>query len=70
MTTADASVSTPSRAHRPTSWWLAMLRKRALRMYDEELLLTSICHAGVSRGDLDDFVTAVAKVYDHRQELR
>src|SRR5438093_1242514 len=26
-----------SPVHRPTSWWLAMLRRRAERMYDEKL---------------------------------
>jgi perosamine synthetase len=40
------------------------------RMYDDELLLTAVCHAGVLRRDLDDFATAFCKVYDHLDELK
>jgi dTDP-4-amino-4,6-dideoxygalactose transaminase len=40
------------------------------RMYDSELLLTAICHAGTGRQDLDDFVTAFVKVYDNLAELQ
>jgi dTDP-4-amino-4,6-dideoxygalactose transaminase len=40
------------------------------RMYDDELLFTDVCHAGLSRQDLDDFVTAFVKVYDQLATLR
>ena len=39
------------------------------RMYDKEVLLTAICHANTARQDLDDFVAAMVKVYDHLDEL-
>ena len=39
------------------------------RMYFEELLYTDICHADITRKDLDDFVEAVAKVLSRRGEL-
>ena len=32
------------------------------RMYNSQALLTDICHANITRADLDDFVTAVKKV--------
>ena len=40
------------------------------RMHSSEVLTTDICHAGVTRSDLDDFVTAVLKVADHLDQLR
>jgi dTDP-4-amino-4,6-dideoxygalactose transaminase len=40
------------------------------RMSFEELLYTNICHANITRADLDDFVTAVEKVLAHADELR
>lgn len=39
------------------------------QMHYNELMLTNICHAGVSRQDLDDFVAAFLKVYENRAEL-
>ncbi len=39
-------------------------------MYYEELLLTNICHAGITRADLDDFVAAFHKVYENLDELK
>lgn len=38
MSTKEARTS-PSRLDRPTSWWLAALKKRRARMYDEKLVL-------------------------------
>jgi dTDP-4-amino-4,6-dideoxygalactose transaminase len=40
------------------------------RMHESELLHSAVCHAGVSRPDLDDFVGAFTKVYEHLAELR
>jgi dTDP-4-amino-4,6-dideoxygalactose transaminase len=40
------------------------------RMHFEELLYTNICHADITRADLDDFVAAFQKVLDHAAELR
>lgn len=40
------------------------------RMHESELLYTSVCHAGVSRPDLDDVVGAFSKVYEHLGDLR
>src|SRR5262249_48299805 len=39
------------------------------RMHFEELLTTNICHAHITRADLDDFVAAVEKVLAHAPEL-
>jgi len=39
------------------------------RMHYNELMLTNICHVGVTRQDLDDFVAAYFKVYENRAEL-
>ena len=41
----------------------------AERMYEREVLLTAICHANTAPADLDDFVAAFCKVYDHLSEL-
>jgi dTDP-4-amino-4,6-dideoxygalactose transaminase len=40
------------------------------RMHSSELMLSDICHAGISRSDLDDFVAAFLKIADHIGELR
>jgi len=40
------------------------------RMHYDELMLTNICHAGVTRQDLDDFVAAFYKVFENRAELQ
>jgi dTDP-4-amino-4,6-dideoxygalactose transaminase len=40
------------------------------RMHSEELLYTNICHANITRADLDDFVAAFEKVLAHASELR
>jgi len=39
------------------------------RMHYEEVIYTNVCHAGITRMDLDDIVRAFHKVYDHRKEL-
>jgi perosamine synthetase len=39
------------------------------RMYDQELMLTNICHADISRRDLDDALTAMRKVFEHAREF-
>ncbi|MFA4876147.1 MAG: DegT/DnrJ/EryC1/StrS family aminotransferase [Methanoregula sp.] len=39
------------------------------RMYYSELMHTDICHAGVTRNDLDDFITAFEKVNNHKGEI-
>jgi perosamine synthetase len=39
------------------------------RMYNEELLLTNICHADITPRDLEDAVTAIHKVLEHAREL-
>jgi dTDP-4-amino-4,6-dideoxygalactose transaminase len=40
------------------------------RMHDEELILTDICRAGVTKRDLEDTVTAFTKIFDHSAEVR
>ncbi len=40
------------------------------RMHDRELLYSNVCHAGVTRQDLQDFVSAFHKVHEHLGELR
>jgi dTDP-4-amino-4,6-dideoxygalactose transaminase len=42
----------------------------AERMYYEELISLSICHANISMRDLDDTVTAFEKVIENTEELR
>jgi dTDP-4-amino-4,6-dideoxygalactose transaminase len=39
------------------------------RMYEQELMLTNICHADITRRDLDDALTGMRKVLDHTREL-
>ena len=39
------------------------------RMYDRELMLTSVCHAQATRRDIDDVVSAFEKVLEYRGEL-
>jgi len=39
------------------------------RMYSEELMLTNICHADITRRDLDDALAAMDKVLEHAREL-
>jgi hypothetical protein len=39
------------------------------RMYNEELMLTNICHADITRRDLEDTMTAIHKVLEHAREL-
>jgi dTDP-4-amino-4,6-dideoxygalactose transaminase len=39
------------------------------RMYNEELMLTNICHADITPRDLEDAVTAIHKVLEHAREL-
>ena len=39
------------------------------RMYYEELFCTNVCNAAISKGDLDDVVTAIRKVYTNLSEL-
>ena len=39
------------------------------RMYFEELMLTNVCHADITPGDLDDVVTGIHKVLEHAREL-
>jgi hypothetical protein len=38
-------------------------------MYSEELMLTNICHAEITRRDLDDALAAIHKVVEHGGEL-
>jgi hypothetical protein len=38
-------------------------------MYYDELMLTNICHADISRRDLEDALTAIQKVLEHAREL-
>ena len=40
------------------------------RMYREELMYTAVCHAGVSRRDLDDCLDAFRKVFENLVELK
>ena len=40
------------------------------RMYEHELMYTDICHANVKETDLDDFLCAIEKVFNHRKELK
>jgi dTDP-4-amino-4,6-dideoxygalactose transaminase len=40
------------------------------RLHFREVLFTNVCHAGVTRADLDDFAAAFRKVYQHHEELR
>ena len=39
------------------------------RMYSDELMLTNICHADITRTDLEDVVVAIEKVAEHTREL-
>lgn len=39
------------------------------RMYDKEMILANVCHAGISRRDLDDVVDAFQKVTENITEL-
>jgi perosamine synthetase len=39
------------------------------RMHFEELMTTPICHFPLEEKDIDDFVTAIKKVLDHKKEL-
>ncbi len=39
------------------------------RMYNQELLLCNICHADITRRELEDTVSAIHKVLDHAREL-
>jgi len=40
------------------------------RMYYEELIVTNICNAAISRRDLDDMVSAFRKVFEHIEDLK
>ena len=40
------------------------------RMFEHELMYTDICHANVKETDLDDFLCAIEKVFNHRKELK
>ncbi len=40
------------------------------RMYSQELMFTNICHAGIQKQDLTDFVDAFQKVYENLDALR
>jgi dTDP-4-amino-4,6-dideoxygalactose transaminase len=39
------------------------------RMYDEELMLTNICHADITRPDMEDALAGIEKVLDHAGEF-
>ena len=39
------------------------------QMYYDEIMTTNICHANITRDDLDDFLIAIKKVFDHIGEL-
>jgi len=39
------------------------------RLYEEELMFTNACHAGMSRDDIDDVADAFIKVIENRHEL-
>jgi len=39
------------------------------RMYDQELMLTNICHADIRHQDLQDAVTAIHKILEHARDL-
>jgi hypothetical protein len=39
-------------------------------MHFEELMYTNICHANVGAEDVDDFIQAFQKVWEHLDELR
>lgn len=41
----------------------------AERLYEEELMFTSACHAGLSEADIGDVADAFVKVIEHRREL-
>lgn len=40
------------------------------RMHEEELVLTHMLHAGVTKDEIKDFIAAVEKVLDHASELQ
>jgi perosamine synthetase len=40
------------------------------RMYYKELMVTNICHAGITQDDLDDMVDAFRKVSEHIEDLK
>jgi dTDP-4-amino-4,6-dideoxygalactose transaminase len=40
------------------------------RMYEEELLYTTVCHGGASMADMEDVVAAFQKVVEHAAALR
>jgi dTDP-4-amino-4,6-dideoxygalactose transaminase len=39
------------------------------RMYNEELMLTNICHADITRGDLEDALTGIEKVLEYASDF-
>jgi hypothetical protein len=39
-------------------------------MHDNELLLGNFCHAGQKRGDLQDIVAGIGKIFDNLHELK
>lgn len=40
------------------------------RMYERELMLTTVCHAQTTRGDIDDVACAFEKVLENKDELQ
>lgn len=40
------------------------------RMHYDEIMTTNVCHANISREDLDDFLDAIHKVFNHIEELK
>jgi dTDP-4-amino-4,6-dideoxygalactose transaminase len=40
------------------------------RMHYHEVIYTNLCHAGMSRADLEDVITAFRKVYDNISSLK
>ena len=40
------------------------------RMYYDEVMTTNVCHANITRGDLDDFLEAFEKVFNNIEELK
>jgi dTDP-4-amino-4,6-dideoxygalactose transaminase len=40
------------------------------RMYNQELMFTNICHAGIRNKDLDDFINGFYKVYENLDVLK
>ena len=40
------------------------------RMYEQEVVFTNLCHAGMTQTDIEDVVKAFQKVYDHMPSLK